>query len=271
MELRGGRVSRVQEVDQSPMGRTPRSIPLTYLGAYQAVRGLFAGLPASRKAGLSARAFSFNVPGGRCETCKGTGFEKLEMLFFEDLYVPCDTCGGRRFRPEVLAVRYRGLSIREVLDLTVEEALPVFAGSEDISKALRALEDLGLGYLVLGQPGTTLSGGEAQRLRIAAELLGRSPRDGLYVLDEPTTGLHPEDVARLLAVLQRLTEGGNTVVVVEHNLDLVSHADWVVDLGPEGGDGGGRIVDVGTPEDVARRSLGPTGRFLKPWLEDRLA
>ncbi len=271
MELRGGRVSRVQEVDQSPMGRTPRSIPLTYLGAYQAVRSLFAALPASRKAGLSPRSFSFNVPGGRCETCKGTGFEKLEMLFFEDLYVPCDACAGRRFGPEVLSVRYRGLSIREVLDLTVEEALTVFEGSEDVCKALRALEDLGLGYLVLGQPGTTLSGGEAQRLRIAAELLGRGPRDGLYVLDEPTTGLHPEDVDRLLAVLQRLTEAGNTVVVVEHNLDLISHADWIVDLGPEGGDGGGRIVDVGTPEEVARRSLGPTGRFLKPWLGDRLA
>jgi excinuclease ABC subunit A len=270
VEVRGGEFPKsVHEVDQSPMGRTPRSIPLTYVGAYAAVRDAFAALPTSRSLGLTPRHFSFNVAGGRCEQCKGTGFEKLEMLFFEDLFVPCETCGGRRFRPEVLAARYRGRSIHEVLTCTVEDGLELFGDTEAVARPLRALQDMGLGYLVLGQPANTLSGGEAQRLKVAAELLGRNPRGVLYVLDEPTTGLHAEDVDRLAGVLHRLVDSGNTVVVVEHNLDLIAHADWVIDLGPEGGADGGRVVDAGTPEEVGARALGPTGRYLGQWLRGR--
>jgi len=267
IEVRGGGFPRsVREVDQSPMGRTPRSIPLTYVGAYTAVRDAFAALPASRSLGLAPRHFSFNVSGGRCERCKGTGFEKLEMLFFEDLFVPCEGCGGRRFRPEVLAARYRGRSVHDVLNLTVEEGLELFGETEAVARPLAALRDMGLGYLVLGQPANTLSGGEAQRLKIVGELLGRRPEDALYVLDEPTTGLHAEDVERLAGVLHQLVDAGNTVVVVEHHLDLIAHADWVIDLGPEGGEGGGRVVDAGTPEEVGARALGPTGRYLGEWL-----
>ncbi|MFU8857042.1 MAG: excinuclease ABC subunit UvrA [Deferrisomatales bacterium] len=259
----------VREVDQSPMGRTPRSIPLTYLGAYTAVRDAFAALPASRRLGLTPGHFSFNVAGGRCERCKGTGFEQLEMLFFEDLYVPCEGCGGRRFRPEVLAVRFRGRSIHEVLGLTVDEGLTLFSGIDAVRRPLDVVAEMGLGYLVLGQPANTLSGGEAQRLKVASELLGRATRDVLYVLDEPTTGLHPEDVARLAATLHRLIDRGGTVVVVEHNLDLVAQADWVIDLGPGGGQEGGTVVDAGTPDEVAARALGPTGRYLRDWLGGR--
>ncbi len=259
----------VREVDQSPMGRTPRSIPLTYLGAYTAVRDAFAGHPSSLRLGLGPGHFSFNVAGGRCERCKGTGFERLEMLFLEDVQIPCDECGGRRFRPEVLAVRFRGRSIHEALRLTVDEGLEFFAGIEGVTKPLEVLAEMGLGYLVLGQPATTLSGGESQRLKVAAELLGRTSRDVLYVLDEPTTGLHPEDVVRLAAVLHRLVDQGNSVVVVEHNLDLVAQADWVIDLGPGGGGDGGAVVDAGTPEEVGARALGPTGRYLREWLKGR--
>lgn len=259
----------VKEVDQSPMGRTPRSIPLTYVNAYTAVRDAFASLPASRHLGLSPAHFSFNVAGGRCERCKGTGFEQLEMLFFEDLYIPCEGCGGRRFRPEVLAARYRGRSIHDVLNLTVEEGLELFAEVGAVARPLGLLAEMGLGYLVLGQPANTLSGGEAQRLKVAAELLDRRARDLLYVLDEPTTGLHAQDVERLAAVLHRLVDAGNTVVVVEHNLDLISQADWVIDLGPGGGEDGGTLVDAGTPEEVGARALGPTGRYLGRWLGGR--
>jgi excinuclease ABC subunit A len=267
LELSGEDLLReVRVVDQDPMGRTPRSIPLTYVGAYSAVRDVFAGLPASRRLGLTPAHFSFNVKGGRCERCQGTGYEKLEMLFFEDLYVPCDACGGRRFGAEVLAARFQGRSIHEVLGLTVEEGLTAFEGIAKIERPLRALQDLGLGYLVLGQPATTLSGGEAQRLKIAGELLGTLPRGVLYVLDEPTTGLHADDVGRLLATLHRLVDAGNTVVAVEHNLPFVAEADWVIDLGPEGGDDGGEIVDAGTPEEVAGRALGETGRYLRGYL-----
>ncbi|GAB4264504.1 MAG: excinuclease ABC subunit UvrA [Deferrisomatales bacterium] len=262
----GGALAGVRAVDQSPMGKTPRSVPLTYLGAYSAVRQAFAALPAARALGLEARHFSFNVSGGRCERCKGTGYERLEMLFFEDLFVPCEGCGGRRFRPEVLAVRFRGRSIHDVLGLTVEEGLELFGGMEPVERPLRVLEQMGLGYLVLGQPATTLSGGEAQRLKIAAELVGRRPRDVLYVLDEPTTGLHAQDVGRLVDVLHALVDAGNTVVAVEHNLDFIAQADWVIDLGPGGGADGGRIVDAGAPEEIAHRGLGATGRYLRAWL-----
>ncbi len=261
-----GAAGAVRLVDQSPMGRTPRSIPLTYVGVYSAVRDAFASQPAARRLGLTPRHFSFNVSGGRCERCKGTGYERLEMYLFEDLYVPCDACGGRRFRPEVLAVRYRGRSIHEVLGLTVDEGLELFAEVPAVARALGVLSDMGLGYLVLGQPAPTLSGGEAQRMRIASELLGTGERGVVYVLDEPTTGLHPDDVARLVAVLHRLVDAGNTVVAVEHNLDFIAQADWVIDLGPEGGDEGGRVVDSGTPGEVAGRGLGPTGRHLGAWL-----
>jgi excinuclease ABC subunit A len=259
----GGRFPKaVYAVDQSPMGRTPRSIPLTYIGAYNAVRSCFAALEASRRLGLGARHFSFNVPGGRCERCDGSGHEKLEMLFFEDLYVPCETCAGRRFRPEVLSVRYRGHSIAEVLELCVDAALELFQGEDKVARPLGRLQQMGLGYLVLGQPAPSLSGGEAQRLKIATQLVGRPPRDTLFLLDEPTTGLHADDVERLLDVLRELVAAGNTVVTVEHHLELVAHSDWVLDLGPEGGAGGGRLVDCGPPGEVAARSLGTTGRYL---------
>ncbi|GAB4260048.1 excinuclease ABC subunit UvrA [Deferrisoma sp.] len=263
---RAPKVRGVRLVDQSPMGRTPRSVPLTYVGAYKAVRDLFAAQPAARRLGLTPAHFSFNAKAGRCETCGGTGYEQLEMYLFEDLYVPCSECAGRRFRPEVLTVRYRGRSIHDVLGMSVDEALEVFGEPAGLVRALRTLERLGLGYLVLGQPAPTLSGGEAQRLKIAAELLGRRPKDLVYLLDEPTTGLHPEDVGRLLAVLGELVDAGNTVVAVEHNLEFIARADWVIDLGPEGGDEGGRIVDTGPPAEVARRALGPTGRHLSRWL-----
>ncbi len=257
----------VLAVDQSPMGRTPRSIPLTYIGAYDAVRSCFAALEASRRLGLGARHFSFNVPGGRCERCNGSGYEKLEMLFFEDMYVPCDTCAGRRFRPEVLSVRYRGHSIAEVLELSVDAAADLFQGEDKVVRPLGRLQQMGLGYLVLGQPAPSLSGGEAQRLKIVAQLLGRPPRDTLFLLDEPTTGLHADDVERLLDVLRELVEAGNTVVAVEHHLELVARCDWVLDLGPEGGAGGGRLVDCGPPREIAARSLGATGQYLARHLE----
>ncbi len=263
-------VEGVRLVDQSPMGRTPRSIPLTYVGAYKAVRDLFAGLPAARRLGLGPAQFSFNVKGGRCERCGGTGYEKLEMYLFEDLFVPCPECDGRRFRPRVLAVRYRGLTIHEVLGLSVDDAAGVFADHAALARVFATLQRLGLGYLVLGQPAPTLSGGEAQRLKIASELLARRrPRNLVYLLDEPTTGLHPDDQDRLLEVLRDLVAEGNTVVAVEHNLEFIARADWVIDLGPGGGDEGGRLVDAGPPADVARRALGPTGRHLARWIEGR--
>ncbi len=263
------RLRAVRTVDQEPMGRSPRSIPLTYVGAYDGVRKAFAAQPACRALGLGPRDFSFNVTGGRCERCKGTGHEKVEMFLFEDLYVPCEGCGGRRFRPEVLAVRYRGRTIHDVLSMTVAEGLELFRGVNGVERALAVLGEMGLGYLVLGQPAPTLSGGEAQRLKIAAELLGRRPRGVLYLLDEPTTGLHPDDVDRLCDVLDQLVDAGNTVVAVEHNLGFIARADWVIDLGPEGGADGGRIVDTGTPEAVAGRALGPTGRHLARFLAGR--
>jgi len=263
-------VEGVRLVDQSPMGRTPRSIPLTYVGAYKAVRDLFAGLPAARRLGLGPAHFSFNVKGGRCDRCGGTGYEKLEMYLFEDLFVPCSECDGRRFRPEVLAVRYRGLTIHDVLGLSVDDAAEVFADHAALARVFATLQRLGLGYLVLGQPAPTLSGGEAQRLKIASELLARRrPRNLVYLLDEPTTGLHADDQERLLTVLQDLVSEGNTVVAVEHNLEFIARADWVIDLGPGGGDEGGRLVDAGPPADVAQRALGPTGRHLARWLGGR--
>jgi len=252
----------VRLIDQEPIGRTPRSNPVTYVKAFDEIRKIFAALPRAKTLGLSAGAFSFNVPGGRCEKCQGDGFEKLEMYFFEDVYVTCQECEGRRYRPDVLAVKYRGRTIADVLGMTVDDAVDFFAAHTTLARRLRVLGDVGLGYLRLGQPATTLSGGEAQRLKIAAELGARATTDMLYILDEPTTGLHLDDVKKLLGVLNRLVDAGNTVLVVEHHLDVVKAADWVIDLGPEGGDEGGEVVAEGPPEAVAQTPGSYTGKFL---------
>ena len=252
----------VRLIDQEPIGRTPRSNPVTYVKAFDEIRRLFAALPRAKALGLDAGAFSFNVPGGRCEACQGDGFQKLEMYFFEDVYVSCQECEGRRYRPDVLGVKHRGRSVSDVLQMTVDDAVDFFASHGSLARRLRVLQDVGLGYLRLGQPATTLSGGEAQRLKIAAELGGRQTGEMLYILDEPTTGLHLDDVKKLLAVLNRLVDAGNTVLVVEHHLDVLKCADWVVDLGPEGGEEGGEIVAEGTPETVAQTPGSYTGKFL---------
>jgi excinuclease ABC subunit A len=252
----------VRLIDQEPIGRTPRSNPVTYVKAFDEIRKIYAALPRAKTLSLGAGAFSFNVPGGRCESCQGDGFQKLEMYFFEDVYVSCQECEGRRYRPEVLGVKFRGKSIGDVLRMTVDEAVDFFAAQPTLGRRLRVLQDVGLGYLRLGQPATTLSGGEAQRLKIAAELGGRAGGDMLYVLDEPTTGLHLDDVKKLLGVLNRLVDAGNTVLVVEHHLDVIKCADHVIDLGPEGGEQGGEIVAEGTPEVVAQIPGSYTGKFL---------
>ncbi len=252
----------VRLIDQEPIGRTPRSNPVTYVKAFDEIRKIFAELPRAKTLGLSAGAFSFNVAGGRCEKCQGDGFEKLEMYFFEDVYVTCQECEGRRYRPDVLAVKYRGRSIADVLAMTVDDAVDFFAAHTTLARRLRVLGDVGLGYLRLGQPATTLSGGEAQRLKIAAELGARATTDMLYILDEPTTGLHLDDVKKLLGVLNRLVDAGNTVLVVEHHLDVIKGADWVIDLGPEGGDEGGEIIAEGAPEVIAQTPSSYTGKFL---------
>jgi len=252
----------VRLIDQEPIGRTPRSNPVTYVKAFDEIRKIFCALPRAKALGLGAGAFSFNVSGGRCEKCQGDGFEKLEMYFFEDVYVTCQECEGRRYRPDVLSVKYRGRSIADVLGLTVDEAVDFFAAQPTLGRRLRVLGDVGLGYLRLGQPATTLSGGEAQRLKIAAELGARATSDMLYVLDEPTTGLHLDDVKKLLGVLNRLVDAGNTVLVVEHHLDVIKSADWVVDLGPEGGDEGGEIIAEGPPDAIAQTPGSYTGKFL---------
>ena len=252
----------VRLIDQEPIGRTPRSNPVTYVKAFDEIRRIFAALPRARTLGLDAGAFSFNVPGGRCETCQGDGFQKLEMYFFEDAYVTCQECEGRRYRPEVLTVKCRGRHVSNVLQMTVDDAVEFFASHGSLARRLRVLQDVGLGYLRLGQPATTLSGGEAQRLKIAAELGARQTSEMLYILDEPTTGLHLDDVKKLLGVLNRLVDAGNTVLVVEHHLDVIKCADWVVDLGPEGCDEGGEIVADGPPEAVAQTPGSYTGKFL---------
>ncbi len=261
-------VTDVTLVDQTPIGRTPRSNPVTYLKAFDPIRELFSHTRDARAAGLTPGHFSFNVPGGRCDACEGEGVVRVEMQFLADVFVPCDECGGRRFKPQVLEVRYRGRGVDDVLDMTVREALAFFAGSAKICRRLRLLDEIGLGYLRLGQPATTLSGGEAQRIKIASHLAARRADRTLYILDEPTTGLHFDDVAKLLAAFGKLLQAGNSILVIEHNLDVIKSADWVIDLGPEGGEAGGRIVVAGTPEQVAMDEGSHTGRHLRPVLAD---
>ena len=250
-------------VDQSPIGRTPRSNPATYTGLFTPIRELFAGVPAARERGYGAGRFSFNVKGGRCEACQGDGVLKVEMHFLPDIYVPCDVCHGRRYNRETLEIHYKGRSIHEILQMTVEQALECFKAVPVLARKLQTLVDVGLGYIELGQSATTLSGGEAQRVKLALELSKRDTGHTLYILDEPTTGLHFHDVDLLLRVLHRLRDHGNTVVVIEHNLDVIKTSDWVIDLGPEGGDGGGRLVVEGPPEEIARSPASYTGRSLR--------
>jgi len=262
-------IDKIVDIDQSPIGRTPRSNPATYTGLWDDVRSLFASTPEAKARGYSPGRFSFNVAGGRCEACKGDGQIKIEMHFLPDVYVPCEVCKGARYNRETLQVTYKGKNVTEILDMTVEEALHFFENIPPIRRKLQTLYDVGLGYVHLGQPATTLSGGEAQRVKLASELQRRSTGRTFYILDEPTTGLHFDDVRQLLIVLQRLVDAGNTVLVIEHNLDVVKSADRVVDLGPEGGDRGGEIVVSGTPEQVVACARSHTGRFLKPVLEGR--
>ncbi len=256
-------LDKVISIDQSPIGRTPRSNPATYTNVFGHIRSLMAKTPEARMRGYKPGRFSFNVKGGRCEACSGDGQIKIEMHFLPDIYVTCEVCGGKRYDRETLQVRYKSLNIAEILALTVEQAREVFEHIPPVARILSTLDDVGLGYIRLGQPATTISGGEAQRVKLATELCKRSTGRTLYLLDEPTTGLHFEDVRKLLEVLHRLVEKGNTVIVVEHNLEVVKTADWVIDLGPEGGDGGGRLVAEGTPEAVAKVKGSYTGQYLK--------
>jgi excinuclease ABC subunit A len=259
-------IDKVIDIDQSPIGRTPRSNPATYTGLFTPIRDLFAAIPEARLRGYSAGRFSFNVKGGRCEACAGDGIIKIEMQFLPDVYVACEVCGGKRYNREALEIRYKGKTISDVLEMTVEEGLAFFANIPACESKLRTLNDVGLGYIHLGQPATTLSGGEAQRIKLSTELSRRATGRTLYILDEPTTGLHFADVERLLEVLHRLVDAGNTVVVIEHNLDVVKTADWIIDLGPEGGKAGGEVIAEGTPEAVARSRRSFTGRYLRELL-----
>ncbi|MGB0124193.1 MAG: excinuclease ABC subunit UvrA [Silvibacterium sp.] len=261
-------IDKAIRIDQSPIGRTPRSNPATYTGVFTAIRDLFAMLPESRERGYKAGRFSFNVAGGRCEACQGDGQRRIEMNFLPDVYVQCEVCNGRRYNQETLAVKFNGYSIADVLDLTIEDALPVLIDIPQVKQKLQTLVDVGLGYIHLGQAATTLSGGEAQRMKLARELSKRQTGRTLYLLDEPTTGLHFDDVRRLLEVLHRLTDLGNTVIIIEHNLDVVRNADWIIDLGPEGGEEGGQVIAEGAPEQVARIAHSHTGEFLRRYYED---
>jgi excinuclease ABC subunit A len=256
------KIDKVISVDQSPIGRTPRSNPATYTGLFTPIRDLFAGVPEARQRGYDAGRFSFNVKGGRCEACQGDGVTRVEMHFLPDIYVACDVCHGKRYNRETLEIRYKGRNIYEVLEMTVTEAHGFFSAVPTLARKLQTLIDVGLGYVRLGQSATTLSGGEAQRVKLSLELSKRDTGRTLYILDEPTTGLHFQDIKLLLEVLHRLRDDGNTIVVIEHNMDVVKTADWVIDLGPEGGERGGRIVATGTPEDIARVGESHTGQYL---------
>jgi excinuclease ABC subunit A len=258
---------KVINVDQSPIGRTPRSNPATYTGMFTPIRELFAEMNTAKERGYGPGRFSFNVAGGRCEACQGDGVLKVEMHFLPDVYVPCDVCHGKRYNRETLEVLYKGKNITEVLDMTVEDAHAYFNAVPTIARKLQTLLDVGLGYIRLGQSATTLSGGEAQRVKLALELSKRDTGRTLYILDEPTTGLHFADIDLLLRVLHQLRDAGNTIVVIEHNLDVIKTADWIIDMGPEGGAGGGTVVATGTPEDVAANPASYTGRYLRPLLD----
>jgi excinuclease ABC subunit A len=260
-------LEKVIDIDQSPIGRTPRSNPATYTGVFDDVRDVFATTNEAKVRGYKKGRFSFNVKGGRCEACRGDGIIKIEMHFLPDVYVPCEICHGKRYNRETLEVKYKGKNISDILDMTVEAAVEFFENIPKISRKLQTILDVGLGYIKLGQPATTLSGGEAQRVKLASELHRRSSGKSFYILDEPTTGLHVDDIARLLVVMQRLVENGDTVLVIEHNLDVIKTADYLIDLGPEGGDKGGTIVATGTPEKIAETPESYTGRYLKPILE----
>ena len=257
---------KVINVDQSPIGRSPRSNPATYTGLFTPIRDLFAQTPTARERGYDAGRFSFNVKGGRCEACQGEGFIKVEMNFLPDMYVPCEHCHGQRYNRETLEVLYKGLNIAQVLNLTVEEARGVFSAHPVISRKLDTLMDVGLGYIKLGQSALTLSGGEAQRMKLALELSRKDTSKTLYILDEPTTGLHFEDVKMLVEVIKKLRDAGNTIVIIEHNLDVIASADWIIDMGPEGGDAGGEIVACGTPAQIMKSKKSVTGAYLKKHL-----
>jgi excinuclease ABC subunit A len=260
---------KVIDIDQSPIGRTPRSNPATYTGAFTPIRDWFAGLPEAKARGYEPGRFSFNVKGGRCEACQGDGVIKIEMHFLPDVFVTCEVCKGKRYNRETLEVKFKDKSIADILDMTVEEGAEFFKAVPSIRDKLETLNRVGLSYIHIGQQATTLSGGEAQRVKLAKELSKRATGRTLYILDEPTTGLHFEDVRKLMEVIQELADNGNTVVIIEHNLDVIKQADWIIDLGPEGGDGGGEIVAAGTPEDVAKVPASYTGRFLKGVLARR--
>ena len=262
-------IDKIIDIDQQPIGRTPRSNPATYTGVFDAIRDLFSQTSEARMRGYKAGRFSFNVKGGRCEACKGDGILKIEMHFLPDVYVPCEVCKGARYNRETLEVRYKGKNISKVLDMTIDEAVDFFANVPRIARKLKIIQDVGLGYIKLGQPATTLSGGEAQRVKLATELSRRSTGKTLYILDEPTTGLHTADIHKLLDILQRLVAGGDTVVVIEHNLDVIKTADYIIDLGPEGGDKGGTVVATGRPEDIVKVPESYTGKFLRPLLEEK--
>ena len=265
--LRGAnQLDKLVEIDQSPIGRTPRSNPATYTGVFDEIRKVFAGTREARQRGFGPGRFSFNVKRGRCEVCQGQGQQRIDMNFLPDLYVTCPGCGGKRFNRQTLEVPYKGLSIAEVLDLRIDDALTFFENFPVIARLLSSLTEVGMGYVTLGQSSITLSGGEAQRIKLATELARVETGNTLYILDEPTTGLHFDDVRKLLEVLQRLVDRGNTVLVIEHNLDVIKSADWLIDLGPEGGEAGGQVIAVGTPEEVAECVESHTGRFLKPLL-----
>ena len=260
-------VDKVVNIDQSPIGRTPRSNPGTYTGLFGFIRELFSRTPQARARGFGAGRFSFNVKGGRCEACGGDGTQKIEMHFLPDVYVRCDVCNGRRYNRETLEIRYKGKNIAEVLDMTVNQALAFFKNVPNIRSKLQTLVDVGLGYIGIGQSATTLSGGEAQRIKLSRELSKRGSEKTVYILDEPTTGLHIDDIRKLLEVLNRLVDAGSTVVIIEHNMDVIKTADYLIDLGPEGGDEGGRIVARGTPEEVAEVAASYTGQYLKKILQ----
>ena len=260
-------IDKVVDVDQSPLGRTPRSNPATYTGVFSDIRSLFVNLPEAKIRGYKPGRFSFNVKGGRCEACGGNGYKTIEMNFLPDVMVPCEVCNGKRYNRETLEVRYKGKSIADVLDMTINQAVEFFEAVPNILHKIKTIQDVGLGYIKLGQPSTTLSGGESQRVKLATELSKRDTGKTLYILDEPTTGLHFEDIRILMDVLQQLVDRGNTVIIIEHNLDVIKLADYIIDMGPEGGRGGGMVLTTGTPEEVAKSSKGYTPKFLKQELK----